>query len=143
MGKLAFVSFCIVALLLVLGIDYSQQRQIAGGALSPGGYIGSIKQRIGAASEPAAQPETDAPADQKPAAGSPSANQLKQALSGTSTGKMVQGALGGRAAAEPNEAPKAEGQAAVEEEPKITINRPSKKKKGSGCGNGTFCSVTE
>lgn len=145
MGKVAFFSFCTVAFLAVLMIDFNQQRGMHDGVFGPSQYIISIKERMGLPTAPAAAPqpaENQSPATEEPATRPVSYDQLKQAVSGSGSGaaKAVFGLLGGSEsgpADTPADQPAAG--ASPEEVPPVTINRPSKK---SGCGGGSFCGVS-
>lgn len=136
MGKLAFLIFCTIAFLFVIGIDFAQQRGASAGAFGPGDYLDSVRNRFGlgetAASVPDS-PEADPAQNVQPAATPAGTGAVKQAAAGE-TGGADLNQLEARSYVGPAQA---DSPAA---EPEVTVNRPSKRT--SGCGAGSFCGVT-
>ena len=132
MGKLAFLIFCTIAFLFVIGIDFAQQRGASAGTFGPADYLDTVRHRIGfgvtAASTPDS-PEAVPAQNVQPAETQATTGPLKQALNSD----------GGKADFEVMKAGSYVGPAAVEP-PAVIVNRLSKKT--SGCGAGSFCGVT-
>ncbi|GHF36507.1 hypothetical protein [Seohaeicola zhoushanensis] len=120
MGKLAFLSFCSVAFLIVMGIDFAQQRGLAHGSFGPGEYFYTIKKRIGLGAETYAAATDE---------GQTATGRQKQDLPASGVGRTVLGkVVAGTDSV---------GDVANAKDQPPIVNRPAGKV--SNCGAGKFC----